>query len=120
MGKILVNGNTVTVECRTELVSDGYHSFKELYDQRLILSTVAFKYAQLRGHKVWRALRHHGENGPCFGGGWFHVGVTTPDGDYSYHYKLDDYSLFDFAEDVINSPEWDRHTANDIGRLLSL
>lgn len=124
MEKITVvrNGKEEVVEVdKAELTNDGYHTFKELYRQRLILSALAFKLAKNKGWKVWRSLKHHNEDTPCFGGGWFHVGVTRPDGlTYSYHYEMKDFNLFDFAEDVEHSPEWDGHTAADIDRLLPL
>ena len=119
---IVKNGEKEVVEVdKAELTSDGYHSFKELYEQRMLLSALAFKLAKNKGWKVWRSLKHYGEDGPCFGGGWFHVGITRPDGlTYSYHYEMKHYGLFDFAEEIDHSPEWDGHTAADIDRLLVL
>ncbi len=120
--KILKNGQMVEVKVdKAEETHDGFHSFKELYEHRKLLSAIAFKYAKDKGWKVWRSKRHYGENEDMWDGKWFIVGVTRPDGkQYSYHYKIEDWNLFDFAETLSNSPEWDGHQPNDIDRLLEL
>lgn len=51
--------------------------------------------------------------------GYFIVGITTPEGQFSYHYDLKYWDLFDVNE-IKHAPEWDGHTPEDIGRLLSL
>ena len=102
-------------------VSDGFHTFNELYEHRKLLSAIAFKYAKEKGWHVWRSKRHHGEENEIFGGGWFIVGVTRPDGkQYSYHYEIKDWALFDFAEVLPESPPYDGHKPADIDRLLDL
>lgn len=96
-------------------LSDGYHTFKQLYYQRMILFATLVK--QNRG-KAWKSLRH--EDGElCFGGGWFIVGIDTPKGSYTYHYEDNFYSLFDCIE-LERSKHWDGHTEVDVTRLLSL
>lgn len=55
-------------------LSDGFHTFNQLYYQRMMLFAVIVK--QNKG-RAWKSLRH--EDGElCFGGGWFVVGITTP------------------------------------------
>jgi hypothetical protein len=68
--------------------------------------------------RAWKSLRH--ESGElCFGGGWFIVGIDTPEGSYTYHYEDNYYSLFDCAE-LERGKHWDGHTEKDVTRLLSL
>ncbi len=96
-------------------LSDGYHTFNDLYYQRCMLfATIVNTYSKL----AWKSHRH--ENGElCFGGGWFIVGIDTPDGSYTYHYENKYWDLFD-CEELEYSKHWDGHTDKDVTRLLSL
>lgn len=96
-------------------LSDGFHTFRQLYYQRMILFAVIVKQNKDR---AWKSLRH--EDGElCFGGGWFIVGIDTPEGSYTYHYENKYFSLFD-CEILVNAKHWDGHTEKDVTRLLSL
>lgn len=96
-------------------LSDGFHTFNQLYYQRMMLFATIVKQNR---DKAWKSLRH--EDGElCFGGGWFIVGVDTPEGSYTYHYEDNYYSLFDCAE-LECGKHWDGHTEKDVTRLLSL
>ena len=55
----------------------------------------------------------------CFGGGWFIVGIDTPEGSYTYHYENKYFDLFD-CEILDYGKHWDGHTEKDVTRLLSL
>ena len=96
-------------------LSDGFHTFRQLYYQRMMLFVTIVKQNK---DKAWKSLRH--EDGElCFGGGWFIVGVDTPEGSYTYHYEDGFYSLFD-CEELEYAKHWDGHTEKDVTRLLSL
>lgn len=96
-------------------VSDGFHTFRQLYYQRMMLFAAIVKQNK---DKAWKSLRH--EDGElCFGGGWFIVGVDTPEGSYTFHYEDNYYSLFDCKE-LERGKHWDGHTEKDVTRLLSL
>lgn len=96
-------------------LSDGFHTFNQLYYQRMILFATIVKQNR---DKAWKSLRH--ESGElCFGGGWFIVGIDTPEGSYTYHYENNYYSLFDCVE-LKCGKHWDGHTEKDVTRLLSL
>ena len=96
-------------------LSDGFHTFNQLYYQRMMLFATIVKQNRDR---AWKSLRH--EDGElCFGGGWFIVGVDTPEGSYTYHYESNFYSLFDCVE-LERAKHWDGHTEKDVTRLLSL
>ena len=97
-------------------VSDGFHTFNSLYEQRMILFAALVKAYK---DKSWKSLRH--EDGElCFGGGWFIVGIDTPEGSYTYHYENKYFDLFD-CEILDYSKHWDGHTEADAEvRLMSL
>lgn len=96
-------------------LSDGYHTFNGLYYQRLILFAALVKAYK---DKAWKSWKH--ENGEIpFGGGWFIVGIETPEGSYTYHYRDTDWWMFD-CEELPVGKHWDGHTEKDVTRLLSL
>ena len=96
-------------------LSDGSHTFRQLYYQRMVLFAAIVKQNK---DKAWKSLRH--ENGElCFGSGWFIVGIDTPKGSYTYHYEDNYFSLFDCVE-LERGKHWDGHTEKDVVRLLSL
>lgn len=95
--------------------SDGYHTFNSLYHQRAILFATIVNQNPFRAWKSWK----HSDGEPCFGGGWFIVGVDTPAGSYTYHYEEKYWDLFECVELPCGKP-WDGHTEDDVTRLLSL
>lgn len=97
-------------------VSDGCHTFRQLYYQRMMLFATIVKQNK---DKAWKSLRH--EDGElCFGGGWFIVGIDTPEGSYTYHYENKYWDMFDCV-DLPRGKHWDGHTEADAEtRLMSL
>ena len=94
-------------------ISDGSHSFKELYDHRCKLFAVICNQNKVR---AWKSWLH--DDGTMFKD-YFIVGITTPDGDFTYHYHKDNWDLFNVKE-LDKAPAWDGHTSDDITRLFSL
>ena len=72
-------------------MSDGYHTFNGLYYQRMVLFAALVKAYKDKAWKSWK----HEDGKPCFDGGWFIVGIDTPQGSYTYHYEAKDFDLFD-------------------------
>ena len=97
-----------------EKMSDGYHTFADLYKQRLILSAALAK----NNPYAWKSKRHEDGSVP-FGGGWFIMGFDTDEGCYTYHYELKDWDLFQ-CEELDKGKPWDGHTSKDVRRLLSI
>lgn len=107
-----------------ENTSDGYHTFKELYEYRKIYNALWFNQLALEiecavlggdigdpddyGYKVVKSKKHS-DGELCFGGGWFIVVVETPYGQISNHYELKDWDLFKIPE-VDLPPTYDGHT----------
>lgn len=104
----------------TENTSDGYHTFKELYEFRKIYNAVLFnEWAKQGKYNVHKSMKHS-DGELCFGGGWFIVVATLPTGDISNHYEMKDWGLFQCEEREI-AKEWDGHTAkNVVERLQAL
>ena len=118
-------------------VSDGYHTFGQLYDCRLAYNVALFNewglehlmYKQgLIGsnvpikpkYNVHKSFKHH-DGELCFGGGWFIVVAVLPTGQISNHYKLEDWDLFKIPETEKALVEFDGHTTDDvIDRLIAL
>ena len=96
-------------------MSDGYHTFNGLYYQRMVLFAALVKVHRVR---AWKS-RRHSDGELCFGGGWFIVGIDTPEGRYTYHYEDKYWDMFVCQVLVVGLP-WDGHTEDDVTRLLSL
>lgn len=94
-------------------VSDGYHTFNELYHHRAILFSVICN--QNKGI-AWKSKSHH--DGTMYAN-MFIVGINTPNGQATYHYNVNPYwHMFD-VEVLEFAPEWDGHTPSQaIDRLL--
>ena len=116
---MIVNNFIAKMADRSEIdrafISDGYHSFNDLYTQRLYLTAALFNWHSAIAYKT----RRHADGSEPFGGGWFYVEIDTPDGPYGYHYENQFWDLFDIPERD-KAREWDGHTSKDVARLLSL
>ena len=95
-------------------ISDGYHTFNELYRYRMLYNAAFFNL--LPKEWVHKSKRHHtGEE--CFGGGWFIVMANLPTGQISNHYELKDWDLFQVPEKEF-ADEWDGHTPQEAAERL--
>lgn len=98
-------------------LSDGYHTFNELYHHRAVLfSVICNQHPEL----AWKSLEHDDPNQPMYDG-MFIVGIDTPEGQATYHYDIDPYwELFNVKE-LSRAPKWDGHTPEEaIRRIASL
>ena len=96
-------------------MSDGYHTFNGLYYQRMVLFASLVNAHQDKAWKSWK----HEDGKPCFDGGWFIVGIDTPQGSYTYHYEDKYWNWFE-CEELPVAKHWDGHTEEDVTRLMSL
>ena len=121
---------------RINELSDGYHTYDELYEFRKMYNAVLFNEwankndepinyekegwknpPKYNVHKSWK--HHDGEL--CFGGGWFIVSAMLPTGLISNHYKAEDWDLFKIPEVEKALYEFDGHTSEDVlNRLKKL
>lgn len=98
---------------KTKEISDGYHTFEELYDHRAKLFAVI---CNQNKNRSWKSLLH--ADGTMFDK-MFIVGITTPEGDYTYHYNMEYWDMYQ-VKVVPNAPAYDGHKPEDIWRLFSL
>lgn len=87
-------------------ISDGYHTFNELYEHRRILFATLCHSVR---HRAWKSKLHH--DGTMYPD-YFIVGIETSEGQATYHYHIKYWGEFDVAEKT-NAPEWDGHTPAD-------
>lgn len=107
----------------TDEISDGWHTFGELYNFRLAYNALAFnslhlldvhdtlQYDPFECHKSWK--HHDGEY--CFGKEkkWFIVAAKLPTGIITNHYKAEHWDLFKIPETEKSIFPFDGHNAHD-------
>jgi len=98
--------------------SDGYHTFDELYEYRMLYNAHAAHGWLAAGIPVVKSWRHS-DGEECFGGGWFIVTAELPAGQVSNHYEAKHWGLFKVTE-VDTAPMWDGHTPKDAARRLRI
>ena len=106
-------------------ISDGYHTFNELYEFRKMYNAALFnewgksadrlieEEGKYSVHKSWR--HHAGEL--CFPNSsqrWFIVSANLPSGLISNHYKEKDWDLFKVPEVEKALFPFDGHTGKDV------
>lgn len=95
-------------------LSDGYHTFNELYHHRAVLFSVI---CNSMPDKAWKSKLH--DTGDMYEG-MFIVGIETPDGQATYHYDIEYWDMFKVRE-LEKAPKWDGHTPTDaINRIAKL
>lgn len=94
----------------TGSTSDGFHTFDELYHHRTILfAMLAQPGRTVRWVDAWKSRQH--ADGSMFDG-FFIAGITTRDGEATYHCRLEYWDLFDVPERD-RAPDFDGHTPDD-------
>lgn len=82
-------------------ISDGDHSFSELYRHRAVLTAFTFN----RMPFTWKSHKHYdNDNSPMYPG-YFITGIFTPFGVASYHYNNSEWNLFKVPE-IDRAPIW--------------
>lgn len=96
-------------------LSDGYHTFNELYHHRAVLFSVI---CSALPNRAWKSKRH--DTGDMYDG-MFIVGIETPQGQATYHYDIEPYwDMFEVKE-LDRAPAWDGHTPDEaLARIASL
>lgn len=99
-------------------ISDGYHTFDELYKQRNNLWIALCRIAHNKGLPVWRTIIH--SDGTFSSRGWFVLVIDKERGEQmSYHMPMDMWTETDFAETLNRGYEYDGHTAEDVLNRIS-
>lgn len=98
-------------------VSDGYHTFAELYEHRHALYMLAASLLDAEDRRLgeirrcWKAKTHH--DGTTYPG-WFLAGITDPRiRPISYHLPLDWWGKIPGTE-IEKAPPYDGHTSQQV------
>ena len=104
-----------------DLVSDGYHTFSELYEHRVVLYIALCKLLasitdncseSLPWEDIWRSKAH--SDGSVWDD-WFLLGISKcRDQQITYHLPLRFWEECNFAETLDKAPEFDGHTSEDV------
>lgn len=94
-------------------LSDGYHTFNELYHHRAILFSVI---CNSMPEKAWKSKLH--DTGDMYEG-MFIVGIETPEGQATYHYDIEPYWDMFKVKELEKAPNWDGHTPQDAIERIS-
>ena len=100
-------------------VSDGYHTFRELYKFRMIYNMALFNEWAKQGKYNVHKSKKHSDGKLCFGGEWFIVVAELPEGQISNHYELKHWDLFEVPHRD-TAVLFDGHTASDVVNRLIL
>ena len=111
---LIEHGVIVPPETGIGNVSDGYHTFNELYHHRAVLFSVI---CNIFKDKAWKSKKH--DTGDMYDG-MFIVGIETPQGQATYHYDINPYwDMFEVKE-LPKAPKWDGHTPEEAIRRISI
>lgn len=93
-------------------ISDGCHTFNELYDHRSALF-IAFLKSCADDFCPWMSRCHH--DGSSYDG-WFIAGVNLPTGDITYHLSDKYWDILKGAGVSVleKGKEWDGHTSKNV------
>lgn len=106
----------------TDDISDGYHTFGELYNHRIVLYMVLAKhiaslFSGTERKPVWKSKAH--SDGSVWEG-WFILGVFKEKGrQITYHLPILEWDKCSFAEELDKAPDWDGHTSADVLERLN-
>lgn len=99
-------------------ISDGYHTFNELYEYRLLYNASMFNELAKQGlYDVHKSKKHSDGTIPFDDENWFIVQAELPTGQISNHYEMKDWDLFKIPEKEKANP-YDGHTPQDVAKRL--
>ena len=95
-------------------LSDGYHTYDELYDFRKTYNACLFnEWAKTGQYDVHKSKLHHDGEVPFGDEKWFIVVAMLPTGQISNHYKVErDWDLFQIPEVPKAKYAFDGHTGS--------
>lgn len=111
------DGMTLFTQYPVGEISDGYHTFDELYEYRMLYNALLFnEWGAQKKFKVHKS-HLHSDSEPPFGGGWFVVMAELPTGQISNHYEDQYWDLFQIQETPV-AHAWDGHSPEDVAIRL--
>lgn len=101
-----------------ERISDGYHTFEELYYYRMLYNALLVnEISKNNTFKCYKSKRHSDGN-LCFGGNWFIVSIELPTGIIDNHYEIRYWNLFKCKEVEKEPNKYDGHTPEDVSKRM--
>ncbi len=124
-----INGTIKKTEVDTNLISDGYHTFGELYEHRITLFIALCRQVQYISEIKFRRPNRFDNNGVWRSEtmsdgsrweGWFLLGIGKEKGSQiTYHLPVSKWTDCEFAETLAIAPEFDGHTSADVLERLA-
>ena len=100
-------------------VSDGYHTFNELYEYRMLYNAALFnEFAKQGLYDVHKSRKHSDGEYPFGDSNWFIVMAELPTGQISNHYEMKDWDKFQIPEKPVAN-KWDEHSPRDVANRLT-
>ena len=100
-------------------VSDGYHTFNELYEYRMLYNAALFnEFAKQGLYDVHKSRKHSDGEIPFGDSNWFIVMAELPTGQISNHYEMKDWDKFQIPERPLAN-KWDEHSPRDVAERLT-
>ena len=100
-------------------VSDGYHTFNELYEYRMLYNAALFnEFAKQGLYDVHKSRKHSDGKYPFGDSNWFIVMAELPTGQISNHYEMKDWDKFQIPEKPLAN-KWDEHSPRDVAERLT-
>ena len=102
--------STPPSETSSGQISDGYHTFDELYEHRCLLFIGLM---QAHPARAWRATHHDDGSGDSE---WWIAGLDLPTGPVTYHLPGRHWPLLDShpIRTLEKAPPWDGHSSQDV------
>ena len=111
MSELITPSGKIAIDCEPGQVSDGYHTFDELYEHRCLL----FAALSCWVHGFFKTRKNDkGEEWP----GWFIAGLNTPWGQITYHLPDRYWDLVDADYELERNDQYDGHTSQDVAERL--
>lgn len=115
--------NVLIKDSDTNKISDGYHTFGELYEHRIVLFIAlclqvywSYKRTPNEENPIWKTVYH--SDGSVWEG-WFLLGMFKEKGkQITYHLPIKYWDQVTFAEQLIKAPDFDGHTSEDVLKRL--
>lgn len=106
----------------TNTISDGYHTFGELYEHRIVLyialceRLVAAEENEGQGKEVWKSRKH--SDGSVWDG-WFLLGINKKAGEQITYHLPEKYWMKCNFDELQKAPDFDGHTSADVLERIS-
>lgn len=117
MKEKIINWLIKITKADTNKISDGYHTFEQLYEHRIELwISLCKKLNPLMSCVVWKSRVH--SDGSVWPG-WFILGVSAKEGlQITYHLPDKYWKRLDLITTRDKAPKWDGHTPEDVLKRL--